>query len=328
MPLLALALLAAGAPAPTTAPEWYRSVASVHWVVKDLERVKQAWAKLGVPALADFGDVDLTAKRGGEWVPSRLRVSMGILDGVAIYWLQPLEATGVYAEFLKAHGDGIFSLNHHAPSRAALDAEIERLQALGVGVLQSSDVDTGEGTLRIVHMDTAGQGKRVLGLVHGSVPGTPASGPALPFGAKLSQFAFVARDLKAVSAYWARLGLPPIALSRSAIGERRYRGQPGTFEQEIGFQRHGTVAIEWIQSLSGPTVYDDFLKTHGEGLHHLGLDVPEFDTVVSAWSAAGFPVVQSGTWGLPGKPGSGRYAYLDTEPAGGVYLEALGHHRP
>jgi glyoxalase/bleomycin resistance protein/dioxygenase superfamily protein len=325
---LTFALAAAAAPAPTAAPDWYRSVASVHWIVKDLERIKQSWAKLGVPALADFGDVELTVKRGSDYASSRMRVAMGVLDGVAIYWLQPLDASGVYAEFLKAHGEGIFSLNHQAPSRAALDAEVGRLQALGVGVLQSSDVDTGEGTLRIVHMDTAGEGKWVLGLVHGSVPGAPTSGPALPFGAKLSQFAFVARDLKAVSAYWSRLGLPPIELSRSPIGDRRYRGQPGTFEQEIGFQRHGAVAFEWIHSLAGPTVYDDFLKAHGEGLHHLGLDVAEFDKAVQAWTAAGFPVAQSGTWGQIGKPGSGRYAYLDTEPAGGVYLEALGPHRP
>ena len=175
---LALAAAVAATPASAPAPDWYRSVGSVHWVVKDLERVKLAWAKLGVPALADFGDVDLTVKVRGQFAPSRVRVAMGLLDGLALYWLQPLDEGGVYGEFLKAHGEGIFSLNHLAPSREALDAEVARLQALGVGILQSSDVDTGEGTLRIVHMDTAGEGKFVLGLVHGSVPGVPGTGPA------------------------------------------------------------------------------------------------------------------------------------------------------
>ena len=328
MTVLAFALFAAAVPAPTAAPDWYRSVASVHWVVKDLERVKQAWGKLGLPALADFGDVDLPVKLRGQWAQSRLRVAMGMLDGVAVYWLQPLGDGGAHGEFLKAHGEGIFSLNYQAPSSAALEAEVARLQGLGVGVLQSSDVDTGEGTLRIVHMDTGTEGKWVLGLVHGSVPGAPASGPAMPFGAKLSQFAFVARDLKAVSAYWTRLGLPAIETSRSEIGDRRYRGQAGTFQEELGWQRHGTVVFEWIRPLAGPTVYEDFLKAHGEGVHHLGFDVADFDQVTAAWTAAGFPVVQSGTWGRSGQPGSGRYAYLDTEPAGGVYLEILAHHRP
>lgn len=319
-----LALAAASAaPAAPPAPDWYRSLASVHWVVKDVERVKQAWARLGYPALADFGDVDLTVEVRGQLTPARLRVAMASVDGVAVYWLQPLDGGGVYGEFLKAHGEGIFSLNHLAPSRAALDAEVARLQALGVGVLQSSDVDTGEGTLRIVHMDTAGEGKWALGLVHGSVPGVPAAGPAPPLPAKLAQVAFVVRDFQAPSSYWSRLGLPALAVSRSPIGDRLYRGQPGRFDQELAWQRHGAVAYEWIRSLAGPNVYEDFLRSHGEGVHHLGFDVADFDKAVAAWTAAGFPVVQSGTWGSPGQRGSGRYAYLDTEGAGGLYVEVL-----
>ena len=323
---LALAAAVAAPPAASSAPDWYRSVASVHWVVKDLEHVKRAWAKLGVPALADFGEVDLTVTARGKPASTRLRVAMGVLDGLAVYWMQPLDQGGVHGEFLKAHGEGIFSLNHAAPSAAALDAEVARLQALGVGVLQSSDVDTGEGLLRIVHMDTAAEGKWVLGLVHGSVPGAPSSSPPTPFPVKLTQFAFVARDLKGPSAYWSRLGLPAFEAKRSPIGERRYRGQPGTFDQELGWQRHGRVAFEWIRSLAGPTAYEDFLKAHGEGVHHLGVNVEDFDQAVAVWTASGFPVVQSGTWGEAGKRGSGRFAYLDTEPAGGTYLEVLWAH--
>ena len=320
---LALATVAAAAPTPAAAPDWYGSVASVHWVVNDLERVKQAWAKLGTPALADFGDVDLPVQRRGQAGSSRVRVAMGVLDGVGVYWLQPLDPGSAQAEFLKAHGEGIFSLNHAAPSREALDAEVARLQGLGVAVLQSSDVDTGEGTLRIVHMDTAREGKWVLGLVHGSVPGAPASGPPGAFAAKLRHIAFVARDLQAVSSYWQRLGLPALEITRPVIGERKYRGQPGTFDQELGWQRHGTVGFEWLRPLAGPTVYDDFLKAHGEGVHHLALGVEDFDQAVTAWTAAGFPVVQSGRWGQAGQRGSGRFAYLDVAPAGGVLLEVL-----
>jgi methylmalonyl-CoA/ethylmalonyl-CoA epimerase len=329
MTVLTLALIAAAAapPASNAAPDWYRSVASVHWVVKDLERVKQAWGKLGVPALADFGDVDLPVKLRGQAGSSRVRVAMGVLDALAVFWLQPLDPGSAQAEFLKAHGEGIFSLNHAAPSAAALDAEIARLQSLGVSVLQSSEVDTGEGLLRIVHMDTAAEGKWVLGLVHGSVPGAPSGGPAPPFPVKLTQFAFVARDLMGPSAYWSRLGLPAFEATSSPIGERRYRGQPGTFDQELGWQRHGRIAFEWIRSLAGPTTYDDFLKAHGEGVHHLGVNVEDFDQAVAAWTTAGFPVVQSGTWGEPGKRGSGRFAYLDTEAAGGTYLEVLWTQR-
>lgn len=326
--LACLALAAAvAAPVATERPDWYRSVASVHWVVKDIEAVKQAWARLGFPAVMDFGEVDLTVKHHGAFAPSRLRVALAIVDGVQAYWLQPLDAGSAYAEFLKRHGEGIFSLNHQAPSREALDQEVSRLQRLGVGILQSSDVETDAGPLRMVHMDTGAEGKWVLGLVHGHVPGAPAAGPPPPFPARLSQFAFVARELAAASAFWSRLGLPAIDVTRSPIRDREYRGRPGSFDQELGWQRHGAVTYEWIRSLAGPNVYEDFLAAHGEGVHHVAFDVDDFDAAVAAWKAAGFEVAQSGAWGESGKPGSGRFAYVDTERAGGVYVELLWSRR-
>ena len=324
---MALAAAAAAAPAPSAAPDWYRPLAGVHWVVKDLDRVKEGWGKLGFPAVADFGEVELFSRVRGNAVSARLRVAMTLMGPVPVYWLQPLGDGGAYGEFLKAHGEGIFSLNHAAPTRAALDAEVARLQALGVGVLQSSDVDTGEGTLRILHMDTRGPGKWTLGLVHGAVPGAPAGGAAAPFGARLSHVAVVARELDGPSAFWSRLGLPPLKPSRTPVTDRVFRGQPGTFDQELAWQRHTSVALEWVRSLAGPTTYDEFLQAHGEGIHHLGFEVDDFDKAVAAWAAAGFPVVQSGSWGDAGKPGSGRYAYLDADAAGGVIVEVLWTRR-
>jgi methylmalonyl-CoA/ethylmalonyl-CoA epimerase len=159
------------------------------------------------------------------------------------------------------------------------------------------------------------------------VPGAAASAPAPPFPAKLAQFAFVARDLNSASAFWSRLGLPALDFTHPSISLRRYRGQPAAFDQELGWQRHGRVTYEWIRSLAGPTVYDDFLRDHGEGLHHIAFEVDDLDKAIGVWKAAGFEAVQSGAWGEAGKPGSGRYAYLDTERAGGVFVELLWHQR-
>ena len=183
-------------------------------------------------------------------------------------------------------------------------------------------MDTGQGTLTVVHMDTEGEGKYVLGLVHGSVPGAGAVPPPPP-DFKLSQFALVVKDLAPVSAFWRKLGWPEMTVTHTPIRERRYRGAAGTFEQELGWHRHGAVTYEWIRSLKGPTVYDEFLKAHGEGVHHLGFDVADFDAALARWAAQGMKDVQSGAWGEAGKSGSGRYAYVDSEPAGGVFVELL-----
>jgi catechol 2,3-dioxygenase-like lactoylglutathione lyase family enzyme len=144
---------------------------------------------------------------------------------------------------------------------------------------------------------------------------------------KWSHFGFVARDLKAVSSFWTRLGFPALDVSRTPLRDRLYRGRPGTFDQELAFQRHGSGGWEWLRSLAGPTVYDDFIAAHGEGLHHLALEVEDLDRALAAWKTAGFDVVQSGAWGEPAKPGGGRYAYVDTEAAGGLYVELLSINR-
>src|SRR6266545_4709084 len=246
------------APAFAQLPDFYRSVASVHWVVADLDKVKQGWARLGFPALQDHGEVALPVKHRGQFASCRIRVAMGNLAGLEVHWIQPLDGNGAFAEFLARHGSGIMSLNHQAPSPEALDKEVARLKAVGIPVLQRADVDTGSGLLTVVHMDTEAEGKYVLGLVHGSVPGGAAP-PPVPFGLKRSQFAFLV----------------------------------------------------------------EYLKAHGEGPHHLGFDALDIDKVVGEWSALGFPPLQSGAWGEKGKPGSGRFAYLDTEGIGGVLIELL-----
>ena len=316
--------LLASAPVFAQLPDFYRTVAGVHWVVADLDKVKQGWARLSFPALQDHGEVPLQVNHRGKLTTSRLRVAMGNLAGLEVSWIQPMDGNGAYAEFLARHGSGIMSLNHKAPSLEALEKEVARLSGLGIPVLQRVDVDTGGGVLTVVHMDTEGEGKYALGLVHGSVPGGGAPPPA-PFGLKRSQFAFLVKDLKAVGEFWKKAGFPEMSVTHGPLRDLVYRGQAGQFDQELGWQRHGEIVYEWIRILKGPTVYDEYLKAHGEGPHHLGFDVADMDKVMGEWSTLGFPPLQSGAWGEKGKPGSGRFAYLDTEGIGGVLIELLWH---
>jgi hypothetical protein len=49
--------------------------------------------------------------------------------------------------------------------------------------------------------------------------------------------------------------------------------------------------------------------------------------VVRSWKTLGFEVSQSGAWGEKGKPGSGRFAYVDTDAIGGVTIELLWNYK-
>jgi methylmalonyl-CoA/ethylmalonyl-CoA epimerase len=326
MRTLALALLAAtlaSHPAAAEVPETYRTVTSVNWVVRDLDAVTAGWARLGFPAIQDFGEVTLPVRLRGEQRTALVRVARASLAGADVFWIQPLSGESLYADFLEQRGDGVMSLNYGTSSREVLDAEVARLEELGVPVLQRMELDTGGGLLTVVHMDTRSEGTYVLGLTSGSVPAPASEAPPPPFGAKLSQYALVVRDLSAVSAYWERLGFPAMDVTHPALTDLRYHGQPGEFDQKLGWHRHGTVTWEWIMPLAGPTVYEDFLAVAGEGFHHFAFDVADIDEVAKAWTALGHPIVQSGGWGEKGQPGSGRFAYADTTGIGGVTVELL-----
>lgn len=329
--LASAACPARAASASGTTPELYHQVVGVHWVVRDVDATRAAWARLGFPT-ADLGQVEVTGSYRGRPAAARLRAARGTIAGIDVVWLQPVDGTDAFSEFLARHGEGIFSINYAAPSPAALEAEVDRLSALGVGVLRRGPLPTADGTLAVVHMDTAPGGKYVLGLVQRGPAVSPASAGAAssgaaaggpPFAAKLSQYALVVEDMQAVSDYWSRLGFPVMEVTHPVLGDLRYRGAPGRFDQKLGWHRHGTVTWEWIQPLAGPTVYQEFLQAHGEGVHHLALDVPDIDAAAKALEALGVPIVQSGAWGEKGKPGSGRFAYADTTPNGGVTIELL-----
>jgi catechol 2,3-dioxygenase-like lactoylglutathione lyase family enzyme len=203
------------------------------------------------------------------------------------------------------------------------------LAALGVGILADGLIDTDSGPIHYVYFDTEAQGKYVLGLISFPPGMESRPTPSTENGElKLSQYAMVIRDLPAVSAFWKKLGFPDMEVTHPALRNLRYRGGLGEFDQQLGWQRHGEVVYEWIVPLKGPTVYEDHLKAHGEGIHHLAFDTADLDKACGKFEGAGFPVVQSGAWGEDGKPGSGRFAYSDTSKVGGAVVELLWNYRP
>ncbi len=316
-------LLAAAWSAAAQLPDFYKTVTRVQWVVRNLDRVAEGWSKTGLARIGPVVEFDLPdVQYRGKPVTVRLRLASGVIGDVPVHFLQPLGGENALTEFLKTHGDGVFTVMHRTPTLEAFQGELERLRGLGVGVLQRGTLR--DGAVHYAYLDTEPQGKYVLGIYYAPVE---MEGDTTPAGGKVSQFAFVVRDQKAVSAYWEKLGFPPMTYTHSLGRNRQYRGQPGEFDHILGWQRHGKVPYEWILPLKGPTVYDDFLKAHGEGFQHFGVPVEDIDKAVAAWAKLGYAVSQSGAWGEEGKKGSGRFAYIDTDTLGGINIELLWSFR-
>jgi hypothetical protein len=79
--------------------------------------------------------------------------------------------------------------------------------------------------------------------------------------------------------------------------------------------------------LKGPTVYNDFIRLHGEGIQHFGFSVSDMDSAIDFFEQKGYKISMSGGWGEKGKPGSGRFAYVDLSKIGGMTIELLWSFR-
>jgi len=306
-------------------PDFYKKVDRVVWVVDDLDTVTQGWEKLGFPVVHRHGAIELRQStfRDKE-VAVSVRAATGLIGDVQIDWLEPISKDNAYSEFLTANGPGVFALVHRVPVPEVLELERVRYEGLGVNILQSG-VSTGAlnwGSYSF--FDTRSRGKYVLGLIS-SPKGQlrRAYSEDDPFAQGIAQYAFAVEEPEPVSEFWQSLGLPPLSIVPVEGRDREYKGNPASFEMELGWQRHGDVSYEWCIPLKGPTVYQDHINDHGEGFHHIGLSVEDLDGTIAQWEAMGIPVIQSGAWGEKGKPGSGRYAYMDTDAFGGIAVELL-----
>jgi catechol 2,3-dioxygenase-like lactoylglutathione lyase family enzyme len=311
-----LALLCTALAAPAELPDFYKSVDRVFWVVDDIDRTIAGWQRLGIIEIG-------ASPNAGE----RVRWTVARLGNAIVDFIQPLDDKSVFAQYRKKHGQGVMALVHRCPTKTAMEQEVARLTKAGIAILASRNLGE-EG--RYALFDTGEEGKYVLGLIccseraQGGLPGAPE---ARPNAKKVSQYAFVARDLEKVSKYWARLGFPEMSFTHPALWDLRYHAQPGQFDAILGWQRHGNVVYEWIQPTTGPTTYMDHMARHGEGLHHIAFGVQDIEQEKSVWSKAGFPTSQSGAWGERDQAGYGRFAYQDMHTIGGVEIELLWNYR-
>jgi len=132
---------------------------------------------------------------------------------------------------------------------------------------------------------------------------------------QINQVAMVVRDLNAaMRAYWETFGVGPwrvLEFNRQTVREMTYHGQAQPYAMRIALAMQGDLQLELIESLQGPNIYEDFLREHGEGMHHFGILVPDVRAAMQQMDAAGYTMIQSGLG--TGAQGEGGYAYYETE---------------
>ena len=133
----------------------------------------------------------------------------------------------------------------------------------------------------------------------------------------VGQIGVVVEDLdRAVAFFQSAFGLGPFRIQELEAPNVWDRGEEKHIKARLGFLTMGQVEIELIHILEGDSVHLEFLREHGEGLHHLGFRVKDFQAKLEQAKAMGFEVLQTGPLGRV-------YAYLDTRQYGGIIVELI-----
>lgn len=133
----------------------------------------------------------------------------------------------------------------------------------------------------------------------------------------VGQIGVVVEDLeRTIAFYESAFGIGPWDIREVGAPNVWDRGEEKFIKARLGFATLGQVEIELIQILEGDSMHLEFLREHGEGLHHVGFFVKDFAAKLEQAQAMGLQVLQKDPFGQA-------YAYLDTRQPGGVIFELI-----
>jgi len=151
-------------------------------------------------------------------------------------------------------------------------------------------------------------------------------GHPLPFlKSGIAQVAILVEHLEeTVENYWTMFGIGPwhfYTYAKPLVKRMSYYGHPAEHKMRLALSQIGPLRIELIEVKEGASIYADFIKEHGYGVHHFGILVENMEDALAQAHSAGFDMIQDGSgFGLHG---DGHYAYLETEESLGVTLELI-----
>ncbi len=88
------------------------------------------------------------------------------------------------------------------------------------------------------------------------------------------------------------------------VVEQTYRGQHAEYSIKVYFARSKNVIWEIMQPLSSPTIFQEFLERHDQGIHHIASNCGD-----RPWNER-IQLIQSGKW-----MEQNAFTFFDTEDA-------------
>ena len=259
---------------------------------------------------------------------SREKICHGMVGSVQLELMQPVDGPSIYRDFLEEHGEGI----HHLQFLVSDFDEAMRIltEEYGFTDLQSGSCGRTEKGCRYnyIYLEPLGCIWEVVECEEG-VNGQPISqyregdqdSPASLKVKDVNRVSLAVRDVeKTAENYWNILGIGPWAIyewEEPLVCDRKYRGKPAWGREKVAIADVGGVKLELCQPVVGESTYGDFLKEHGEGLHHISFTVDDVAEAAGILARDGFTSLQSGRFGPSGSGNA--YNYVDIKPLRAIW---------
>jgi len=135
------------------------------------------------------------------------------------------------------------------------------------------------------------------------------------------QIGLIVKDVEKTARHYAEVfGIPQpsvVPIADDSFARTNYRGQASTARGKAAFFDLGAVQMELIEPVGAPSTWEEFLRTKGEGLHHIAIKTMDMAEARKFLASKGMETIQHGGWD------GGQYAYVDCSEQLGTILELL-----
>jgi len=142
----------------------------------------------------------------------------------------------------------------------------------------------------------------------------------------MCQICLLVKDIRASMDFYASIGIGPFkvyAMDTRDMEGVTYRGKPADYSLEVAWTQVGPWTLELLQPMRGDNIYKDWMKKHGEGLHHFGIYLKPEDYADGCkfLESQGCPQIMGGP--INAKDRDGNFDYFDTQEKYGTIFELL-----
>ena len=138
---------------------------------------------------------------------------------------------------------------------------------------------------------------------------------------KMTQVALVVRDIEQAAESFAdvlKMDVPDVIITDPLEkANTRYHGEATEARAKLAFFHLDNITIELIEPVGGPSIWQDWLDEHGEGVHHIAFQVPDMDESVAYLEMKGGSLAQRGDFT------GGSYSYVDMNDRLHLLIELL-----